>query len=111
MDKRLVLNYLRRCFGTDARVAGVHVNWIAEATCSSIPMKSLSMPTNSAAGKGEPVGLARRHAVAPAPYEILLYRALAKALVSAPPIGSLSPGWRAVFGSSSSEAEWAASRP
>ena len=62
------------------------------ATCSSIPKKRLPMPTISAAGmtRGESVGLARRHALAPAPCR-LLERSLAKALVSHPLRGRLVP--------------------
>ena len=75
------------------------------ATCSSIPVKSLPMSTNSAAGmtRSESVGLAQRHAVAPAPCR-LLYQAWAKAVISPPPSGSSGPGGRAVAGSFSSNA-------
>ena len=43
------------------------------ATCSSIHTKRLLMPTNSAAGmtRSESVGLAQKHAVAPAPCRLL----------------------------------------
>ena len=82
------------------------------ATCSSIPMKRLPMPTKSAARmtRSESVGLDRRHAVPPAPCR-LLYRALARALVSPPPSGSSGPGGRTVSGSCPSMAIWEAYLP
>ena len=66
---------------------------------SLIPMNRLPLLTKSVAGmtRSEAVGRARSHAVAPATCR-LMYRALAKALVSLPPRGSSGPG-RAVSGS------------
>ena len=82
------------------------------ATYSLIPVKHLPIPTNYDAGmtRSESVGRARRHAVAAAPCR-LLYRALAEALISLPLRGSSGPGGRAVSGSWSNDALFAACRP
>lgn len=48
-EKRLVLVYLRRGSGTDACRMSASTGHLA-ATCSSIPMKRLPMPTNATAG-------------------------------------------------------------
>ena len=77
MEKWLALVHLRPGSGTDACVPGVSTTASQQrhliATCSSIPMQRLPMPTNSAAGmtRKESVGLVRKHAVAPAPCRLL----------------------------------------
>ena len=91
IEERLVLVYLRAGSGTDACVSGVHIGCIAAghltATCSSIPMKRLPTPTNSAAGMTRSDSVGRGSCSEPSP----TLRSPSPSAGRPVPVGVLSP--------------------